>query len=329
MTNSSNVDQLIKAYSKINAATCQQAANPKLSASMAGFEEEYDFVIVDEAARSNPLDLLIPMAMGRKIILVGDHKQLPHMVERDVVRAVAKKSEGRDVESVLEESLFMRLNAAVAKEDKKLGITRTAMLSEQYRMHPDICDLVNIFYDGKLETLCKHEDREHNLGLYDGKAIVWIDMPLSDEYPAEIKRQSVSRQCEVDMIQNELANILACNDDYKIGIITFYSAQAKLLNDMVRENFPGDVHRVQVGTVDAFQGKEFDVVLLSVVRSNQEKELCRRVGFLNNDNRLCVAFSRAKRLLVAVGDARTVAFDGETEYVRALYEMYKKCQLGV
>lgn len=329
LTNSSNVDQLIRAYSKINAATCQQAANPNLSASMAGFEEEYDFVIVDEAARSNPLDLLIPMSMGRKIILVGDHKQLPHMVERDVVRAVARKSEGRDVESVLEESLFMRLNAAVAKEDKKLGITRTAMLSEQYRMHPDICDLVNIFYDGKLETLCKREDKEHNLGLYDKKAVAWIDMPLCDEYPAEIKRQSVSRQCEVDMIQRELAKILANNDEYRIGIITFYSAQAKLLNDMVRENFPGDVHRIQAGTVDAFQGKEFDVVLLSVVRSNQEKELRRRVGFLNNDNRLCVAFSRAKRLLVAVGDARTVAFDGETEYVKALHEMYKKCQLGV
>lgn len=52
----------------------------------------------------------------------------------------------------------------------------------------------------------------------------------------------------------------------------------------------------------------------------------KRVGFLNNDNRLCVAFSRAKRLLVAVGDSKTVAFDGEKEYIKALHEMYKKCQ---
>ena len=81
-----------------------------------------------------------------------------------------------------------------------------------------------------------------------------------------------------------------------------------------------------MGTVDAFQGKEFDVVLLSVVRSNQETEQSKRVGFLANDNRLCVAFSRAKRLLIAVGDSKTVAFDGEKEYVRALHEMYKKCQ---
>lgn len=326
LTNSNNVEKLIKAYSKINAATCQQSANPHLSASMGGFDEEYDYVIVDEAARSNPLDLLIPMSMGKKIILVGDHKQLPHMVEKDVVRAVSYKTENSNVESVLEESLFMRLNAAVSKEDSKLGITRTAMLSEQYRMHPDICDLVNVFYDGKLETMCKKEDKEHNLGLYEGKALVWIDLPLSDEYPAEVKKQSISRQCEVDRIQKELALILAKNNDYKIGVITFYSEQAKLLNDMVRTNFPSDVDRIRVGTVDAFQGKEFDVVLLSVVRSNNEEELKRRVGFLNNDNRLCVAFSRAKRLLVAVGDSRTVAFDGEKEYVKALNEMYKKCQ---
>lgn len=326
LTNTSNVDELIKAYSKINAATCQQSANPHLSASMSGFSEVYDFVIVDEAARSNPLDLLIPMAMGKKIILVGDHKQLPHMVERDVVQAVARKSEGKNVESVLEESLFMRLNAAVAKEDVKLGISRTAMLSEQYRMHPDICELVNVFYDGKLETLCKKEDKEHNLGLYGGKAVAWIDMPLSDEYPAEIKKQSVSRQCEVDRIKQELSVILSKNDDYKIGIITFYSEQAKLLNDMVQDSFPGDVHRIRVGTVDAFQGKEFDVVLLSIVRSNQEEEPRKRVGFLDNDNRLCVAFSRAKRLLVAIGDSKTVAYDGEKEYVKALHEMYKKCQ---
>ncbi len=324
LTNSSNVDRLIKRYSRINAATCQQSANPNLSPSMSGFDDDYGFVIVDEAARSNPLDLLIPMSMGQKIILVGDHKQLPHMVEKDIVEAVAARQEGKNVESVLEESLFMRLNALISSEDKKLGIDRTAMLTEQYRMHPDICDLVNVFYDGKLETMCNPEDKQHNLGLYDNRALVWIDMPLSDKFPAEVKRQSASRKCEVDQIQRELAKILSKNSEYEIGIITFYSKQAELLNDMVRENFPSDIHRIQVGTVDAFQGKEFDVVLLSVVRSNREKDIKNRVGFLNNDNRLCVAFSRAKRLLIAVGDSETVASDGEHDYVKPLLEMYKK-----
>lgn len=326
LTNTNNVERLIKAYSKINAATCQQAANPFLSKSMNGFNEVYDYVIVDEAARSNPLDLLIPMAMGKKIILVGDHKQLPHMVERDIVQAVSNKSLGKNVESVLEESLFMRLNESVSKEDKKNGVIRTAMLNEQYRMHPDICELVNVFYDGKLETMCKAEDKAHNLNLYNNKAVVWIDLPLSDKFPAEIKRQSVSRKCEVDKIQEELSKILVQNTDYTIGLITFYSAQAQLLNDMVQTTFPGEVYRIQVGTVDAFQGKEFDIVLLSVVRANEESDMRRRVGFLDNANRLCVAFSRAKRLLIAVGDTRTVAWDGKKEYVKALHEMYKKSQ---
>ena len=330
MTNISNVEQLIKAYSKINAATCQQAANPKLSLSMAGFDEEYDFVIIDEAARSNPLDLLIPMSMGHRIILVGDHKQLPHMVERDVVQSVMEKTktDKKKVEAVLEESLFMRLYESISREDKKLGIARTAMLSEQYRMHPDICDLVNVFYEGKLETMCKREAKEHNLGLYDNKALVWIDMPLSEEFPEETKRHSISRDCEVERIRHELGEILTSNESYTVGIISFYSAQARLLNDMVQKCYPGDLHRIRVGTVDAFQGKEFDVVLLSIVRCNREEDMRRRVGFLDNNNRLCVAFSRAKRLLIAVGDSRTVAKDGERIYVQALNEMFKKCQIG-
>lgn len=328
LTNSSNVEQLIKAYSRINAATCQQAANPYLSKSMNGFQEEYDFVIVDEAARSNPLDLLIPMAMGKKIILVGDHKQLPHMVEKAVVQEVAKREEWKNVEEVLEESLFMRLYESVSREDQKAGIVRTAMLSEQYRMHPDICGLVNVFYDGKLETMCKAEERAHNLDLYDNKALVWIDLPLCEEFPAETKRQSISRKCEVDRIEKELSQILMRNQDYKIGVITFYSAQAQLLQEMAETCFPGDIDRIRVGTVDAFQGKEFDVVLLSIVRSNRESEMRKRVGFLDHANRLCVAFSRAKRLLVAVGDSSTVARDDEREYVKALYEMLWKCQQG-
>ena len=326
LTNSNNVENLIKAYSKINAATCQQSANPRLSASMEGFDDEYDYVIVDEAARSNPLDLLIPMSMGKKIILVGDQNQLPHMLERNVVRAVAEKTDNSNIETDLKESLFGRLNNRVSREDTKLGIKRTAMLSEQYRMHPDICNLVNIFYKGELETVCKREEKEHNLGLYDGKALVWIDMPMSDEFPPEVKKQSISRQCEVERIKRELSLILSKNSCYKIGIITFYSAQSKLLNDMVESDFPSELDRIRVGTVDAFQGKEFDVVLLSVVRSNDETELQKRVGFLDDDKRLCVAFSRAKRLLIAVGDSKTVAFDGEREYVKALHEMYKMCQ---
>ncbi len=332
LTNADGIKQLIRGYSKVNAATCQQSANKFLSSTMKGWEEEYDYVIIDEAARSNPLDILIPMSMGRKIILVGDHKQLPHILEPDVVKAVQKTTQMSDAEEILKESLFMRLFNLVKTEDMrtKRMPERTAMLKEQYRMHPDICDLVNLFYrdkDGKngLESMCTSEEKAHNLGMYNNKALAWLDVPANDVFPFEGKGKSKSRPCEVQIIYKELSKIRANDPDATIGIIAFYSSQVVLLRDMVNKNFPTDM-KIQVGTVDAFQGKEFDFVLLSMVRSNDEKESRQRVGFLNNENRLCVAFSRARKLLVAVGDSKTVASDGTTEYIPALNELVNKCK---
>jgi len=332
LTNADGIKQLISGYSKVNAATCQQSANRFLSPTMKGWDEEYDYVIIDEAARSNPLDILIPMSMGKKIILVGDHKQLPHILEPDVVKAVQKTTQMNDAEEILKESLFMRLYNLVKAEDMKTKHKpeRTAMLQEQYRMHPDICELVNVFYRDKdgnngLESMCTAEEKAHKLGMYDNKALAWLDVPANDIFPFEGKGKSKSRPCEVQIIYKELSKIRAKDPDATIGIIAFYSSQVVLLREMVNNNFPTDM-KIQVGTVDAFQGKEFDFVLLSTVRSNDEKENRQRVGFLNNENRLCVAFSRARKLLITVGDSKTVANDGTTEYIPALNELVKKCK---
>lgn len=335
LSNIQNVKSLISSYSQVNAATCQQSANRNISPAMHGFQDIYDYVIIDEAARSNPLDLLIPMSMGKKIILVGDHKQLPHMVERDIVDAVVRKTKDEHAAQVLEESLFMRLFHRVREADARaltdpehpVRLTRTCTLNEQYRMHSVICDLINVFYqDEKLKTACSDGEKQHNLGLYGNKPLAWLDMPPSQKHPYEKPGISKSRPCEVAVIRGELSKILAANTAFEVGIITFYGKQAELLKQMVEEEFPGDLHRVSVGTVDAFQGKEFDVVILSGVRSNRETELRRRVGFLSSDNRLCVAFSRAKRLLIMVGDSTTIANDGRQTVVGPLDELYQRCR---
>lgn len=333
LSNVENVRELISRYSQINAATCQQAANGFINPAMKGFKDTYDYVIIDEAARSNPLDLLIPMSMGKKIILVGDHKQLPHMVEKDIVEAVVQKTKDIGANAVLEESLFMRLFNKVKEADEKAKtdldvphyIERTCTLNQQFRMHSQICELINVFYEEEqLETACIDNDKLHNLKLYNNKPLVWIDVPISSTAPMETKGISKSRPCEVSVIKKELSKILDANSVFEIGIITFYSKQAELLKNMIDEEFPGDVHRISVGTVDAFQGKEFDVVILSAVRSNKETEMNKRVGFLNNNNRLCVAFSRAKRLLIIVGDSKTVANDGNDIIVTPLNELLKR-----
>lgn len=333
LSNVQNVKGLISSYSQVNAATCQQAANKFLSPAMKGFEDAYDYVIIDEAARSNPLDLLIPMSMGKKIILVGDHKQLPHMVERDIVEAVVEKTKDVGATAVLEESLFMRLFNKVREADElaKSDLTqtnhikRTCTLNQQFRMHSQICNLINVFYqEEQLETACKDSEKEHHLGLYNNKPLVWIDVPISSKTPMETKGISKSRPCEVAIIKKELSKILMANNHFDIGIITFYSKQVELLNHMVDDEFSTDAHRISVGTVDAFQGKEFDIVILSAVRSNTAHELNQRVGFLNNDNRLCVAFSRAKRLLITVGDSKTVANDSGNIIIQPLDELLKR-----
>lgn len=329
LSSTANVKDIISAYSQVNAATCQQAANRNISPTMNGFKDVYDYVIIDEAARSNPLDLLIPMSMGKKIILVGDHKQLPHMVEHDIVDRVVEKTKDSGAAAVLEESLFMRMFHKVQEADVATGIQRTCVLNEQFRMHSAICNLINIFYqEEQLKTACADVDKMHALDLYDNKPLAWIDLPAGDQFHHESPGRSKCREDEVAAVIDELKKILPQNRDYEVGVITFYAKQAALLQDAVDTEFPDESFRIEVGTVDAFQGKEFDAVILSTVRSNQEPEIRKRVGFLNNNNRLCVAFSRAKRLLIAIGDSRTVAYDGESVVVEALNELLKKCRDG-
>lgn len=326
LSSNNNIKRLINSYSNINAATCQQAASKNISLAMNGLEEKYDYVIIDEAARSNPLDLLIPMCMGKKIILVGDHKQLPHMVEKDIIEKVVKKTGDKSADEILEQSLFKRLFDLVAIADKTSDVARTCMLHEQYRMHPEICELINVFYNGNLKTMCKEDEKAHNLGVYNNKALVWLDMPPNEKNRFEDPGKSKYRKSEIDRIIKELYKILSINKEYDVGIITFYSKQAKKIHEEIEKNFPGDTHRIFVGTVDAFQGKEFDIVFLSTVRSNQKLDLRDRVGFLTSENRLCVAFSRAKRLLIAVGDSTTVAGYGQKVFVKPLKQLLDRCQ---
>lgn len=225
-------------YSQVNAATCQQAANRNINPTMNGFNDVYDYVIIDEAARSNPLDLLIPMSMGKRIILVGDHKQLPHLVERDIVERVVEKTKDNSAIAVLKESLFMRLFYKVREADATAGTQRTCVLNEQFRMHSSICNLINTFYQEEhLKTACADEDKLHALGLYDNKPLAWIDLPAGDQFPYEKPDRSKSRPDEVKAVIDELKKILPRNRDYEIGVTTFYAKQAALIRTAVDDEF--------------------------------------------------------------------------------------------
>lgn len=332
-------------YAMVVGATCQQAA----SAAMAGLKDlsgigdtgiSFDTVIIDEAARANPLDLFIPMSMAdKRIILVGDHRQLPHLLEPEVENELAE-THGltEDQRLAFQDSLFERLWRQLKDREALDGFSRIVMLDTQFRMHPVLGQFVSEqFYEKEglapLKPGREPFDFMSEFPGYEGKVCAWLDVPLSrggESKPAT----SWKREAEVTRVADEVERLLkCCAPEVSIGVITFYSAQ----RDAIFKALSGDkgitewdaesggwrvspqvqhggVERLRIGSVDAFQGKEFDIVLLSVVRSNNlrlpqpdteafDKAANRKYGHLRLSNRLNVAMSRQRSLLVAVGDA--------------------------
>ncbi|MEM5534363.1 DEAD/DEAH box helicase [Pseudoalteromonas arctica] len=331
------VKSSLSEYSAVLGATCQQAAG----APMAGIKSvehsrdiHFDSVIVDEAARANPLDLMIPMAMAsRRVVLVGDHRQLPHMLEPKVEKELQEKNEV-DItdQELLKQSLFERLYHSLMKfeQDGSSDHKRVVMLDTQFRMHPELGAFISReFYElfGLPPIKAGLDDSNFPLDVphYEGKLAAWINVTQA-QGKMRSKNGSKYRDCEATIVADEAYRILQARPDLSVGIITFYAAQRDLIiekmisNGVMEKSVAGNVvateytslsngdERFRVGSVDAFQGKEFDVVLLSTVRHWQEPDTLTKesvnnqLGFLRIPNRINVAMSRQKRLLIVVGD---------------------------
>jgi hypothetical protein len=181
-------------------------------------------------------------------------------------------------------------------------------------MVEDISNFVrDNIYMPKVNLSCKTDRQPYRIPEYNNKAMVWLNLGKMHGY--ESRTRSKKRNCEVDEIAHQIRFILTKNIDIKsIGIITFYADQCdaiKLKLDTLNLTSK-QKDTLQVGTIDAFQGIEFDVVFFSCSRCNDENpdNLQKKVGFLNDDNRLCVALSRGRNLIIGVGDSETVQFAG-------------------
>ena len=305
-------ESVVKKYSMTTAATCQNSLDLHDIN-----DRTFDLVVVDEAARANPLDLFIPLSMGKKIVLVGDHKQLPHMLEPDVVNRIKEDPKFKNL-SALEQSLFERLYEMFGKESRP----RTVMLEEQFRMHPDICNFVSKqFYEGKLKmsSAANLENYKSHPEINGGRALAFIN--ISNAEGPEKTGQSLSRNVEAKKICDDVTKILQKVPDATIGIISFYSAQVSLINENLNEKVNNEQKaQIDVGTVDAFQGKEYDYVLLSCVRSFKDNGPHKHnLDFINKPNRLCVAFSRSKKQLAVYGDAECL------KPIESINELYRIC----
>ncbi len=237
------------------------------------YDQEFDVVIIDEATQATEPSALIAAVKGKRLILAGDHKQLP-----PTILSMEAKEQG------LERSMFERFI--------ELYPFHSIMLLIQYRMKKEIMHFANkYFYKGKLIA---HPSTSYS-----------INMPslLFVQVEGEEKRRKGStsyyNKKEVEKVKDLVEMFLSKGfKPNQIGIISPYDDQVEMLKKYLK-----DYSELEIKTVDGFQGKEKEVIIISLVRANEKNKL----GFLEDLRRLNVSVTRAKKHLVIVGNEKTLA----------------------
>ena len=168
-------------------------------------------MIVDEAARANPLDLMVPLSLAKeRIVLVGDHRQLPQLLDDSLVPGLSSRHDPEIVSTVLSRSMFERLFLKLREAERQDGTKRVITLDRQFRTHPVLGTFISEqFYAPFGENLSNgNPDASafaHNLPAYGRAACGWIDVPVARG--AERKAgTSISRPVEADVIVRELSS---------------------------------------------------------------------------------------------------------------------------
>lgn len=243
----------------------------------------FDVVVQDEASQATEPASCVSLQRAPKLVLAGDHLQLPPVVRSDEAARLG-----------LGISLFERLFAVY-------GESHGNLLSVQYRMHASIAAWSNeAFYHGRIGTAVDPEPVPEAVaaGFPASERALFVDVRGRES----TRRTSKERVAEAAWITEHVSRLVSHGvDPATIAVIAAYRAQVRLLRDLFRQG--GLPEGVAVGTIDAFQGSERDIVFVSLVRSNVAGE----VGFVRDPRRLNVAMTRAKRHLVVVGDAATLS----------------------
>ncbi len=322
------IKKLYIQYANVIGVTCSISASKDFVTQY----PDFDVVIIDEVSKATPPELLLPMLKGKKIVLVGDHHQLPPLVGQDtmdeVLEDIEDSKEKAELKAILKESIFERLFKDLPENSK-------STLRIQYRMHEHIMETINPFYREKNYGLAcglanSDVDRDH---LLDGKQfkrgqhIVWYDIPNEQGFLEEREQHSRSffNEAELKKIRELLLDLneatatakkegrLEQHMKKKVGVISFYGEQVKRVNRMLSQELDLPHLHCRTGTVDKFQGMEMDVIVLSFVRNHKQPD--GNIGFLKDYRRLNVALSRARELLMIVGsvDMFTKRAQGESQ----------------
>ncbi|KAG2435081.1 hypothetical protein HXX76_007168 [Chlamydomonas incerta] len=265
--------------------TCVGAGDPRLS------HFRFQHVLIDESTQAAEPECLIPMVLGAKqVILVGDHCQLGPVI-------MCKKA----AEAGLCQSLFERL--------RLLGV-KPIRLQVQYRMHPCLSEFPsNTFYEGTLQNGTGMGERrlagvDFPWPNPDKPMMFWVQLGAEE---ISASGTSYLNRTEAAAVEKVVTRFLQNGmGPGQIGVITPYEGQrAHVVSVMVRNGTARqDLYKeIEVSSVDAFQGREKDIIVLSCVRSNEHSS----IGFLSDPRRLNVALTRARFGLVVLGNPRVLS----------------------
>ena len=240
---------------------------------------KFDVAIIDEASQATIPSVLIPIAKAHRFILAGDHKQLPPTI-------ISDKAQG------LEKTLFEELI--------RIYPFKSQLLNIHYRMNSLLMQFPNSeFYNNNLKSDSSVDDIDINdIINSDDKedAMLFIDTSNIDDIGEKHLKDSKSiiNQLEADIAVKFANDYLKLGlEETDIGIISPYADQVKIIQDRTP---------VEVKTVDGFQGREKEIIIISTVRSNEDGN----IGFLRDLRRLNVAITRAKRKLIIIGNINTL-----------------------
>lgn len=316
---------------------------------------EFTTVIQDESSKATPAELVLPFVYGQRAIVIGDHRQLPPMLDQeefedtlDFAFKLAKDENDKNEVTQLKEYVEQHFDEMEISHFQRLyeniDTSLKGTFNLQYRMHPDINEVIEQFYreDGGLfcglttpkdlgvndSDMTNPASRYHGLDI---KGLIGHNthvLFINTTSPEMLDGKSRVNYGEVETIDHLLTKFeesgtfqkylskFSKEEDKQIGIISFYGKQIRQLRSMAfgHKGIP-----TRVSTVDRFQGMERNIVIVSMVRSNiiqssKNMQPDRKrypkygypeqhsLGFAQSPNRLNVALSRAKRLLIIVGN---------------------------
>lgn len=285
-------------------------------------------VFIDEATQALEPAAWIAVCRASRVIFCGDHKQLPPVVKSpEAVRGKLDVSLFEKIIFRLEESkISHRGTESQSKEssDSVLDVP-FVLLDTQYRMNEEIMDFSNeLFYHGHLkahssvkektlDAVCNYSERISPLCFID-TAGTDSDEELNEE------TLSISNKKEAELLLKHLTLCLEKwnwnakqKSEIKIGILSPYNDQIKSLRDLFDKTNLQKEYCIEISTIDSFQGREMDIIYISLVRSNDEGD----IGFLSDIRRMNVAMTRAKLRLVVLGDSATI---GNHEFYKKFLE---------